>query len=73
MQQTALRLEWLSIVNDPIRRTRIVATLGPASNSPEMIRQLIAAGMDGARFNFSHGVPAKQPRGTNFIKLHTVT
>ena len=37
------------------RRTKIVATLGPASNSPEVIRQLIQAGMDVARFNFSHG------------------
>ena len=37
------------------RRTTIVATLGPASNSPEVIRQLIVAGMDVARLNFSHG------------------
>jgi len=37
------------------RRTKIVATIGPASNSPEMIRQLILAGMDVARLNFSHG------------------
>lgn len=37
------------------RRTKIVATLGPASNSPEIIRELIQAGMDVARLNFSHG------------------
>ena len=37
------------------RRTKIVATLGPSSNSPEIIRQLIIAGMDVARLNFSHG------------------
>jgi len=37
------------------RRTKIVATIGPASNTPEMIRQLIMAGMDVARLNFSHG------------------
>jgi len=37
------------------RRTKIVATIGPASSSPEMIRQLISAGMDVARLNFSHG------------------
>jgi pyruvate kinase len=37
------------------RRTKIVATIGPASSSPEMIRQLIEAGMDVARLNFSHG------------------
>ncbi|MCX6306423.1 MAG: pyruvate kinase [Bacteroidetes bacterium] len=37
------------------RRTKIVATIGPASSSPEMIRLLIEAGMDVARLNFSHG------------------
>jgi pyruvate kinase len=37
------------------RRTKIVATLGPASSTPEVIRQLIAAGLDVARLNFSHG------------------
>jgi pyruvate kinase len=40
---------------NPMRRTKIVATIGPASSSPEMIRQLILAGMDVARLNFSHG------------------
>jgi len=38
-----------------IRRTKIIATLGPASNSPEVIRELILSGMDVARLNFSHG------------------
>jgi pyruvate kinase len=38
-----------------MRRTKIVATLGPASSSPEVVRQLIQAGMDVARLNFSHG------------------
>lgn len=37
------------------RFTKIVATLGPAVASPEMIGQLVAAGMDVARLNFSHG------------------
>ncbi|HNQ89975.1 MAG TPA: pyruvate kinase [Verrucomicrobiota bacterium] len=39
----------------PLRRTKIVATLGPASQSPEVIRRLVLAGMDVARLNFSHG------------------
>ena len=37
------------------RLTKIVATLGPAVASPEKIRELVAAGMDVARLNFSHG------------------
>ncbi|MEL6489980.1 MAG: pyruvate kinase [Cyanobacteria bacterium J06634_6] len=36
-------------------RTKIVATIGPASRSPDMIRQLMQAGMNVARLNFSHG------------------
>lgn len=39
------------------RRTKIVATLGPASSSPEVLEQLILSGLDVARLNFSHGTP----------------
>ncbi len=38
-----------------LRRTKIVATIGPASSSNEVVEQLILAGMDVARLNFSHG------------------
>jgi len=38
-----------------VRRTKIVATLGPATSSPEAIAELIAAGVDVVRLNFSHG------------------
>ena len=41
------------------RRTRIVATLGPATDPPEVLRRLLAAGVDVARINFSHGTPAE--------------
>ena len=37
------------------RRTKIVCTIGPASRSPEVLEQLIRAGLDVARLNFSHG------------------
>src|SRR5271156_679148 len=37
------------------RRAKIVATLGPSSNTPAVFRQLVRAGLDVARLNFSHG------------------
>jgi len=36
-------------------RTKIIATIGPASNEPQIIRGMIRAGVDGIRLNFSHG------------------
>jgi pyruvate kinase len=39
----------------PPRRTKIVATIGPASSTPEVITQLVNAGVDAARLNLSHG------------------
>jgi pyruvate kinase len=38
-----------------LRRTKIVATLGPASNDPKVLEQMIRAGVDLVRMNFSHG------------------
>ena len=44
------------MTNPPMsRRTRIVATLGPATDSPEILREVLLAGVDVARINFSHG------------------
>ncbi len=38
-----------------MRKTKIIVTIGPASRDPEILDQLLAAGMDCARLNFSHG------------------
>jgi len=42
-------------MNLPTHKTKIVATIGPASDAPEMLERLIRAGMNVARLNFSHG------------------
>ena len=39
----------------PANKTKVVATIGPASDNPEMLRRLIRAGLNVARLNFSHG------------------
>ena len=38
-----------------MRRTKIVATIGPASREPETLLRMVQAGMDVARLNYSHG------------------
>ncbi|MDH3690070.1 MAG: pyruvate kinase [Gammaproteobacteria bacterium] len=45
-----------------LRRTKIVATLGPSTDNPETLKGIIDAGLDVARINFSHGV-AEDHRG----------
>ncbi|MGN6707353.1 MAG: pyruvate kinase [Rhodanobacter sp.] len=42
---------------EKVRRTKIVATLGPATDAPGMLGRLIAAGVDVVRLNLSHGEP----------------
>ncbi len=44
------------------RRTKIVATLGPASETPEVIDRMLGAGADVVRLNFSHGTAADHER-----------
>lgn len=50
------------------RKTKIVATLGPASNTPEMIEKLFQTGVDIFRLNFSHGVAADHARRLGIIR-----
>lgn len=50
------------------RRTKIVATIGPATSSPEVLRQLIEAGATTLRLNFSHGTHEDHQRNIRLIR-----
>src|SRR5437660_8157975 len=50
------------------RRTKIVATLGPASANPETLAALARAGMDGARLNLSHGSHADHAENARLVR-----
>ncbi|BCX82552.1 pyruvate kinase [Methylomarinovum caldicuralii] len=50
------------------RRTKIVATLGPASDSPEVLERLIDAGVDVFRLNFSHGTADDHRRRARLVR-----
>ena len=51
-----------------MRRTKIVATLGPGSSSPEVIEEMIRAGVDVFRLNFSHGTHEEQRHRNELIR-----
>jgi len=51
-----------------LRRTKIVATLGPATDDPEVLRAMIIAGLDVVRINFSHGSSADQRKRVNLVR-----
>lgn len=51
-----------------MKRTKIIATIGPASSSPAIIARLIKAGMDAARLNFSHGERKDHRRRIHLIR-----
>jgi pyruvate kinase len=51
-----------------MRRTKIVATIGPASEDLDTLRALAEAGMDGARLNFSHGSHEDMARRNELIR-----
>jgi pyruvate kinase len=50
------------------RRTKIVATIGPASREPEVLRELISAGADVLRLNFAHSTPEEHGENVRRIR-----
>jgi len=55
-------------LRDSLRRTKIVATIGPATSSPEMLKAIIEAGATTLRLNFSHGTHADHQRNIRLIR-----
>ena len=55
-------------LRDSLRRTKIVATIGPATSSPEVLKALIEAGATTLRLNFSHGTEADHQRSVRLIR-----
>jgi pyruvate kinase len=51
-----------------MRRTKIVATIGPASRHPEILRRMVHAGMDVARLNFSHGTVEEHAETAHMVR-----
>jgi pyruvate kinase len=51
-----------------MRRTKIVATIGPASRDPEVLVRMVDAGMDVARLNFSHGTAEEHAETAQLVR-----
>jgi len=51
-----------------MRRTKIVATIGPASRDPEVLVRMVEAGMDVARLNFSHGTHEQHAETAQLVR-----
>ena len=51
-----------------MKKTKIVCTIGPASNNEETLRKMIEAGMNVARFNFSHGSHETQKENLDLVR-----
>ena len=50
------------------KRTKILATLGPVTNSPEMVNKMVEAGVNGFRLNFSHGSYEERDQQIEWIR-----
>jgi pyruvate kinase len=58
-------------VRHPYRKTKVIATIGPACDSPDRIAQMIEAGMNVARLNFSHGTREEHRERLGLIREAT--
>ena len=51
-----------------MRKTKIICTLGPSTDSPEVLEAMMENGMDVARFNFSHGTHEEHKKRLEALK-----
>ena len=51
-----------------MRKTKMVCTIGPASDTPEILSKIIEAGMNVSRHNFSHGDREDHAKRINLVK-----
>jgi pyruvate kinase len=56
------------VLRSPLRRAKIVATIGPATSDPDVLRELILAGATTLRLNFSHGTHEDHQRNIRTIR-----
>ena len=62
-----------SVPLEQFKRTKIIATVGPSTNTYEAILSLIEAGVNGIRLNFSHGTHAERLQQIKWIRKASVT
>src|SRR5205809_2998790 len=55
-------------ISPPMRSTKIVATLGPASSDPAVLERMVRAGVDVVRLNFSHGTAQDHENRAKVVK-----
>ena len=55
-------------MDSPLRRTKIIATLGPATDAPGMLEQVLVEGADVVRLNLSHGAPEDHQRRVDAVR-----
>jgi pyruvate kinase len=58
----------MSKQKEKLVKTKIVCTLGPASTKPEVLEEMIKAGMDIVRLNFSHGTHEEHTKVFNMVR-----
>ena len=65
---TAIQASTYPLSHTPLRRTKIVATLGTASDRPGVLEAMLKAGVDVVRLNFSHGSADDHLRRLDYVR-----